>query len=87
MTQNEDPRMDDAPRSTRRPRKRDSLTPATPVQEVKNPCPVCGNTAYLQVTWKPEPGYDRRIRQFRCLQGHEHYTIPRHSRTVLHPPE
>lgn len=67
----------------------DGLTHIKPqaVQEVKNPCPVCHNTAYLQQDWRPETGYDRRMRQFKCLQGHEHYTVPRHARNVLEPPQ
>lgn len=58
-----------------------------PTKQVTNPCPLCHNTAYLQKHWTPPEGYDRRMRQFRCMQGHEHYQIPKNASKVLDPPQ
>jgi len=54
--------------------------------EVTNPCPVCHNSTQLVKEWRPEKGYDRRMRQFQCILGHQHYRTPRHSSTTLEPP-
>jgi len=71
--------MNDPTRSTRsRPDRYPHGIPL-PVNEVTNPCPVCFNSSTLQPDWTPPPGFDRRMRQFRCTQGHDSYHTPRHS--------